>query len=227
MTESVRLYAGRVIPAKQFTAQRQNEAEVVASRETAADIVAKAEARAQDIITAAEARAVDIEASVKQIADDQWIRFVDVDAVDQAARALQTMISTSTTIRADFETFTPWMQSFVQDAVTRIIGAVPPATMWSGLLHQSLSDIQDRWSLVLRVHPSHATLLKAVIQADPILKDAFKDVHPDRNLEKDDCLIEGSQGVTDVSLKTQIGALLMALEDAVERDISHRDAGGM
>jgi len=149
---------------------------------------------------------------VQQIADDQLERFIDGQAIEKAADSLREMLEATGTIRAEFDAFTPWLTDFVEASVLRITGALPPQTLWAGLIEQSLSDIRDRWNLVLLCHPTLVVHLKTAVSATPALREVIRDVHPDRTLGLEDCLIQSGQGITDISLSTQLGALVKALE---------------
>lgn len=219
MTQTLRLNAGRIIRAEDFEQQKKTESEIREAKGKAEDIIAAAEARAAEIIANAEA-------NVQSIADDQLERFIDVQAVEKAADGVRDMVMATDTIQRDFEAFTPWMIEFVEASVRRITGAAPQDAHWAGLIEQGLSDIRERWNLVLHCHPTMVADLKAVVSSTPSLSKAIKDVHPDRSLRLEDCLVQSAHGVTDISFSTQMAALVMAIEKLGADDISQSEDAG-
>lgn len=216
MTEVAPIFVGEVIPAKTFAAEQASVREAAQAQSDAARILEDAHAEAARIVEAAQARADDMDRDLQAVADAQLAKFADERAVDEMAIAVQAVLQTGIELRRDFDAFTPWMRSFVVQAVERITGTLPAEMLWSGLIHKSLVDIRDRWNLVILCHPERVTLLTEIIAVDAALSDAVKGVQPNRDLGLDECLIQSANGMTDISLKTQLVTLMLALEKLAE-----------
>lgn len=210
MSDILRMHSGRVIAAQDFAEAQKNEAEVKEATETAADIIARAEQRAAEIIANAEAR-------VQQIAQTELERFVDEEAIDNVAAGVQVMLNAAETIRDEFDAYTPWMLEFVETSVMRITGVLPAEKLWAGLIEQGVSDLRDRFNLVLHCHPTKLTELREAVAGSKFLCKSVRDVFPDRSLGLDECLIQSGQGITDISLSTQLAAVLKALREMAQK----------
>lgn len=205
-------FEAQVLRSADVDEQRESRSAIAEAQEKAQAIRARAEAEADEIIAAAHARADDMDRELREIADEQLLRFVDTNAIDEAARAVQRTLSEAHRIAADFDAVTPWMTEFVKAALFRITGEMPREELWTAVIQQALSDVRERWDLKLRCHPTRVNLFTGIIKNSKDLSETISLVQPDRDLDVDDCLLVSANGVLDISISTQIVTLLLAIE---------------
>lgn len=213
MNEKLRIVQASVIEASAYQQSLRNGEQASGARSEASRILAEARAEAELIVAAAEQRAQQTEMHLQQISDETLMRFVNTDAVEETALAVQKLLEEASKVRADFDAFAPWMTAFVKATVARITDQIAPDDLWDGVVSQALVDIRDRWNIVLRCHPSRESLFRAMKNRETgALAELINDLEVDRNLRCDECHLVTSKGVVDISVSTQVASVLRALD---------------
>lgn len=211
--KEVRFFEGHIVSSGAIAREQRRMENLDVAHDEAMQIVSEAQQEAARIVAAAEAQALAISNKMRDTSDAALARFMDVQAVENVAGTIESALRCTQDLRADFEAFAPWMTSFVRAAIMRIIHGMPPAQMWDGLLTNALREVPERWNLIIRCHPAQAPILRETVSSNAALDASIADVIPDNSLQRDACLIESNQGVTDVSIATQIVPLVYAIEN--------------
>ncbi len=209
---NLKVFSGAVVKAQDYHAQIAQKEQDAQDEKQAQDIIAAAKLRAAEIIAEAETRAAARDAELTQISDEVLQRFMNEHAIDDAARAVRYMVDLTARVREDFEDMSPWFRPLVRGAVEQIIGQMPEAEVWTGLVEQSLNEVRDRWELVLRCHPSRQAMLTELVASSDTLARAIREVQGDRDLSPLDCFLVSGQGVLDIGIETQLETFLRTVE---------------
>lgn len=184
------------------------EKETLESAELAAqEIVEKAAAEAAKLRARAEAEWEAHQERLKDVADAQLTRFVDVTRVEKGAEAMLGMMRTSAGVRQDFDQLEHWLTDLVIASVTRIVGAMPEDEKWRGLLSTALEAVRDRWALTLQCSPSDLAVITRLKAQNPDLMESIKEVQAIPDLEPGTCLLINANGVVDAGIETKLKAL--------------------
>lgn len=106
------------------------------------------------------------------------------------------------------------VSTLVGDAVRKILGALPPEELMSGVVRQALSLVRGQKQVTLNVSPADEGAVRA--RLDDILREyssiGFIDLKTDGRLAKGACTLQSDMGVIDAGVETQIRAIINALE---------------
>lgn len=213
MTANLVIHDAQILTAATFGAMQAEKIDTVAAQTEAERILAEARAEAEAIVAEAEAKAADVQEDLKLIADESLMKFVDTQAIDRVAQAVQQTLDEAQKVRDDFDAFTPWLRDFVTTAVTRITGQQPPEKLWGDVLTQALVDVRDRWDIVLRCHAACAPLFTHLLDQNPKLAGQIREVQIDRTLREDEVHLVTAKGVVDLSIATQVETVLRTIDE--------------
>lgn len=214
----------RVMSAADFQAAMEEKADRKRASTEATRLIEEAEARAAEIIAAAEAEADDVRAGLEKISEQELEKFVNTRALDEVADGLVTMVNEAQKVRRDFDDLKPWLTDLVGQALNRVLGTLPREEVLEQALVNTMAEMRERWDLILRCHPDLAPAFKDIVAHQPELADAIKEIQVDHDLDLDDCLLIGRQGILDVSVTTQVEAFTRALELMVDQDLKAAEA---
>ncbi|MEM8978516.1 MAG: hypothetical protein AAGD04_03470 [Pseudomonadota bacterium] len=206
----------RVLTAADFAKAVKTKKQTEHAQSEAAQILAAAQAEAEQIVRAAEAKAAENEQRLKELSDQSLERFLNEDAVDATARALAKLMDQTATMRNELDDAKTWIVPIVRTAFKRIIGTLPTDDVLTGAIEQSLGEVRERWDLVLRCHPSLQRQIASVIEENPRLSGAIREVQMDRTLQLSECQLVSGQGVLDIGVDTQMETFLRALEQLLD-----------
>ena len=125
------------------------------------------------------------------------------------------VISFNFTISIEYiEDMEKGVSTLVGDAVRKILGALPPEELMSGVVRQALSLVRGQKQVTLNVSPADEGAVRA--RLDDILREyssiGFIDLKTDGRLAKGACTLQSDMGVIDAGVETQIRAIINALE---------------
>ncbi|MEM9852814.1 MAG: hypothetical protein AAF841_00030 [Pseudomonadota bacterium] len=212
----IRIHKATLLTANEYAARQAEAEDIRVAKSEAERITEAAQAEAARIVADAQARADELDAEMRRIADQELGRFVETHAIDEAARAVQQVLETSSAMKSDFDALGPWFSDFVETALERITGELPKRKLWAGIIREGLKDSRERWSLTLRCHPKLVDLMNEVLEEDDKLAEAIVAVEGDRDLPREACYLVSKKGVLDISVKTQVKTLVRAIEYMTE-----------
>ncbi|MEM6941346.1 MAG: hypothetical protein AAF943_17950 [Pseudomonadota bacterium] len=218
MTRPQSLPAPRVMSASDFEAALDAKVAKQRASEEADALLADAQAEAQRIIAAAEAEAEELREGIAKISEQELEKFVNTRALDEVADSLVAILNESARLRADFNGLKPWLSDLLRTSLDRVLNEMPERLRIESALTQTMNEVRERWDLILRCHPDLAPMFKEVIGARRELSGAIKEVQVDRDLTAQDCFLIGHQGILDISIATQVDALVRALEKMIADD---------
>jgi type III secretion protein L len=106
------------------------------------------------------------------------------------------------------------LSSLVGDALRKILGALPPEDIISGVVRQSLALVRGQRQVILRVSPQDEPRVKA--RLDDIMREypsiSFVDLQSDGRMPPGGCTLQSDMGVIDAGVETQIRAIISTLE---------------
>lgn len=217
MSQAMQLPHARVVSLADFESAVA-DAKAISGAQAAADrIVADAQQRAAQILEAAEANATRQVQQLQNMSDDALQRFLDERAVEHVAIAIKSILDEHAKLKRDFDATTPWIAELVETAVRRIIGRMPEDEVYRDIIASSMSELRDRWDLVLRCHPDKELIVTQVISQNERLRAAFREVQSDRSMAENAVWIVSAQGVLECSIETQIAALLRVVSSGAGR----------
>jgi len=103
----------------------------------------------------------------------------------------------------------------VMDAVTRIVGQLPPALLTERLIESALTEARaDRGNVTLRLHPERAAAAEAWLRRSAHDHPSLRlNLEVDATLGRDDCSVETANGVIEAGIQTQLAALSTVLHE--------------
>ena len=103
----------------------------------------------------------------------------------------------------------------VEEAVRKIIGAIPDGQLIVSLVRKALSTMRDDRRVVVKVSPEDEPAVREALLG-AAQGSAFLDVRPDGRLQKGNCLLESELGVVEGSVEAQLKSLSAALQSRVK-----------
>lgn len=190
-------------------------------RSEAEKYIAQAKAEAENLREIVAAEENRLGARLQTISDAELKQFIDVEAIERSAEAFAAILTEAARIRTDFEALEPWLSGLVETALRKIIGTFDDADLVSRIVREGMAEMDPRDTITIRVHPGS---LPATTEAMARFTDRFAavgDVGADAGLAPGQIFLEGRGGFVDVSIETQLSALISGLQAEVSGD---RDA---
>ncbi|WP_296428263.1 hypothetical protein [Yoonia sp.] len=185
------------------------------ARETAQRIIADAKATAAELTAQATQQETSFENRVRNMTDAQVRQYIDDQTMIQSAKALANMLNTAASIRAEFETMTPWFVGFVGSCLQRIVGQIDTDVLIARVVSEAVAEMSVDHSLMLRVHTADLANLKRLAVDRPDVFAAVTSILPDANLKEGEMMLEGAGGFVKLGLATAIKATVTNLEQVL------------
>lgn len=181
------------------------------ARSDADGILAQARAEAEALVQAAHAEAAALRAAAREQADTLRATLAEETAQALAAREMAEGLHAARRIEARFDALSPWIETLVQTAVTRIVGTLPADARHGRIIDEALAKARPAGKLRLRAHPDDLTAvasaieglgLGAIVAADPMLDPGA-------------LILDSDAGLFDLSLTAQVDLVLADLSRAL------------
>ena len=199
----------RRMPRRDFEAVFDAESSIVSK---AAELISEAKRQAERLRSLIAEEEMRSNKRIQTMSDEQLKTFIDVKMIEQSAEAVVDVMQTAFHIRKKFEALEPWLISVVDTVIHKIIGSIETGDVVSRLVREGMAEMDPRHTIFLRVHPD---IYVDAVKSMETYPDRFKGigkVASDSNLHADQLILEGSGGLIDVSLKTQLSVLLNELK---------------
>ena len=175
---------GRIISASEAGLYNDANAALLAAQQTAASIIAEAEAKAEDIRAAA----------------------LQAGRDDANAEAATLLAHTASGIQATLDGLAAEIAGTIADAVSRIIGTLGLDDAMASIARLAMRDLRSRHGVIIRISPTMSEAVTASCADLPGLR-----IEPDAALDAGDCVIVTEAGTIQAGLNRQLDALRAAL----------------
>ncbi|WP_106743483.1 FliH/SctL family protein [Yoonia maritima] len=197
---------------------------------SADEILDRARAQAAQITSAAEAASEQQRAALGQLSDAQLAHFIDRTRIEGTAHAMLQIMSEATRLTERFDVIGPWVGDMVDTALRRILGTYEAQDLHRQIVAQALAEGRADWHVTIRVAPQDAAALRAALhdKAGQIRSDfaGLREIVADPKLQKGSCLLVSDHGAVDISLETQVSALVQQIRHHDARPMSSDDETG-
>lgn len=197
------------MPRQYFGAVFDAEGSIVSK---ATELISEAKGQAERLRLLISNEDTRLNKKIQTMSDEQLRKFIDVKMVEQSAEAMVDVMQTASQIKRKFEDLEPWLISFVDTAVRKIIGSFEADDLVSRLVREGMAEMDTRHTIFLRVHPEIYDDAVKAMETYPEHFNGIRKVTSDSGLRADQLFLEGSGGLVDVSLKTQLSVLLHELK---------------
>jgi flagellar biosynthesis/type III secretory pathway protein FliH len=188
--------------------------EVGATFREAKELVETARAETRRIRQIAESQAAARDSAFRMIATETVDRYLDKQRIEAAAIAAARLIRDAGAIRKEFDALTPWLCTFLREAVERLLGEINDDQLIARLVAQGAASFKSARDVVVLVHPSDLGKLQAAQVAHPLLFTGVTGIRADTRLRPGAVTLEGEGGSVDASLMTQVDILCREIEGA-------------
>lgn len=141
------------------------------------------------------------------------------DAVDRqtALRLSQEavkLVDAAAQVHDEFERLTPWLCRLVDLSLQKILGQREEHDVIAAAIDQAAKELKTKSILTVRVGPEDISALQAIIENDPARFVGIENICLDRNLSSGEVHLESEGSFVDVSVTTQLRALISHLTNS-------------
>ncbi|MEM9797303.1 MAG: hypothetical protein AAF919_12480 [Pseudomonadota bacterium] len=195
------------MPADELQGLTVRPLRVVDPQSEADRIITQAKREADRMTAEAAARQQRLDRYLTEMSEEQLSRFVDETQIRATAEASYNLLSESARIRADFDAMGPWLEELLITCLQRIAGDLGERRMVSGILRQTMAEMQERDGLILHVAPKDAPMLVEIIEENPATFSAVEKVVETTGLAQGEIELRGPGGLLQLGLRSQLTAL--------------------
>ena len=123
-------------------------------------------------------------------------------------------LSQARVIAEDYAAQGGWLTDTIMAGVSAILGQVPPADRWRGLVQSCLERTSERWKLSILCHPDDFDALDALV-AEGEFDGAIATVLREGTVTPGTCYLKGNSDFFEIDLRAQIEALRAEIAQAV------------
>jgi type III secretion protein L len=170
--------------------------------------------QAESLLEKAQAEAKRIKLKAKEAFEEEKRRGYEQGIEDGRLELAGQMLDTVTKALDYLESLEGDMVTLVNEAIKKILGALPDKEIISGVVRKALSLAQSQRRVTLRVSTQDKPFVQEKL-AELMREYAsieFVEVIGDNRLNPYDCMLESELGVIDTSLATQLKAISNTLE---------------
>ncbi len=159
-----------------------------------------------------------LEQRTRALAGEELQRFIDKESLERSVASFIAMSQQIAQVRHDFKSMTPWLTLLVETALRKIIGSLDSKFCLALCVRKAMGDLDLKNSISLRVHPDSYDEAEAAMAAHPQFFSAVSRAVADPHLDHERIVLEDSGGYLDISVETQIAALMSHLDTAIIGD---------
>ncbi len=165
-----------------------------------------------------DARIAGFEAKLAAAEETAFRDLVDQQAVTARAAQAEEILDHAARFQAELTDTAPLLADLVATCMHRVIGQLAPDDVLAAVIKVAVDELRTRSALTLLVAPQDHASVTATIAAAPEKFAAVADVTVDADVPAGTMYLDGTGGLTDIGLSTQINAVCTALRQAETHD---------